>query len=446
MPRKTTKRANGFGSKPTQRGESFQVRVTLGRKPDGTLDRRSVSGKTPEEAELKAKELVVAYGRGTVGDPSEITFQEFAKTWLKREAKSLDKKTQNTYKTELEYIMPYIGKMRLQGIKPVHISHGLDAVAERKDPRTGQPFAIRTIRKTLQRVKAVFDEALRLELVHRNPASAIKRKGKPSEDVGVALEFEQVATLLGAAKDLRYHLAVYLSLSMGLRKGEVLGLKWSDVDFQRHELHVRRSRGRDEGTPKTETSKRTIPLTSAVITELQKWKAKVEEEKKVVREDYTHSPYVLVTCFGKPIAPREPNTTLEYALNKLEGFPHIRFHDLRHTCATLWLQAGIPVEVVGKWLGHADPSITMKIYRHVLQSELSHYAARMPELPTFITSEKVHVGAALEQNATNQDQNKDSAFTVNAESSVPDATLAERERFELSVQRLTTHPLSRRTP
>ncbi|GAA6732527.1 hypothetical protein YIM73518_22910 [Thermus brockianus] len=232
------------------------------------------------------------------------------------------------------------------------------------------------------RLKALFREALRLELVARNPAEAVSLRLPQGEKAARALEPHEVARLLEEAersKSPDMALLLRLMLETGLRRGEALALQWRDIDFTRGEVKVWRSWTKVEGrgtfsAPKTRSARRTVPLPRGLLLRL-------EARRQELLERLTPEELAEVFLFGgnKPYDPDAFNHYLR-RLAQRAGLGKVRVHDLRHTWATLALSRGIPLEVVSERLGHANPNITLGVYRHLLEEERRGYVIDLEDL------------------------------------------------------------------
>ncbi|AFV76340.1 site-specific recombinase XerD [Thermus oshimai JL-2] len=372
------KRGNGSGSvsyhaaKGKWRAEVRWVDPSTGRV-------RSVTRYAPtrKEAETLLAELLLQRGRGLLLEPDRTTLRDWAQRWLQRKAREVKPKTLLLYTDELALALPSLknpkardplGSKPLQKVWPAHIQEVLDALLERYSPRT--------VRKVRERLRAVFQEALALEMVARNPVDPVRVKGgEPSRPRGRALELREVAALLEALEahpDPRTALALRLCLACGLRRGEVLGLRWEDLDLEAGTLTVRRTvgviRGKGVvGTPKTQRAYRTVPIPHATLLRLRGYRDWLLA-KGVAPEDL---PELWVFPGNDPSRPLDPNT-LNHTLRRIAqrlGLPPLRVHDLRHSYGSHLLANGAPLEVVAERMGHASPTITLGIYRHVLEHE-----------------------------------------------------------------------------
>jgi len=337
------------------------------------------------EAEKLPAELVDQKAKGLLAEPSRLIVRDFAAEYLKRlEREGLRPNSLRLAKEELTRAIPSLkdplvhdplGRMRLQEVRPAHIREALDKVME-------EGYSSRTVGKVLMRLKALFREALRLELVARNPAEAVSLRLPQGEKAARALEPHEVARLLEEAersKSPDMALLLRLMLETGLRRGEALALQWRDVDFTRGEVKVWRSWTKVEGrgtfsAPKTRSARRTVPLPRGLLLRL-------EARRQELLERLTPEELAEVFLFGgnKPYDPDAFNHYLRRLARKA-GLGRVRVHDLRHTWATLALSRGIPLEVVSERLGHANPNITLGVYRHLLEEERRGYVIDLEDL------------------------------------------------------------------
>jgi len=374
------RRGNGEGTIVRRPDGRWMGQITLGRGPDGRLKRLTVYGRTRQEVAAKLAELAAAHHKGLLPSPEAITLREWALRWLERKAKEVRPRSLTLYRLELAYALPSLrdptapdplGSMRLQAVQPVHVKTVLDNLLDRG-------LALRTVRKVREKLSTLFEEALALELVPRNPVAPIKVKAPreaPRDRAGRTLERGEVAALLAALdahSDRRTAMALRLMLACGLRRGEALGLQWADVDLEEGVLRVVRSWSSD-GThpvltmPKTATSRREVPIPHATLERLRAYRAWWQE---AFGDSPTPPPWLFPSLAdpSRPMDPNAPNHLLRRLCDRL-GLPRIRVHDLRHTYGSLLLASGAPVELVAERMGHSAPTVTLNVYRHLLQEE-----------------------------------------------------------------------------
>jgi len=225
-----------------------------------------------------------------------------------------------------------------------------------------------TIRQIYTVTRAILDAAVRDGLLARNPVAAVKR---PKVTAGEAsyLSPAEVAALLEAAEPSRYAAVFEFLVNTGLRRGEALALRWSDVDITNRLARVRGTLSRVDGdlvvtAPKSERSNQTIPLSNPATAVLKAVKAQQAAERLRAGSLWTDTGYVFTTEFGEPCDPRNALRALKVAaaVAKLDG---IGLHTLRHSAASMMLSAGVPLKVVSDLLGHSGISITADVYGHV---------------------------------------------------------------------------------
>ena len=344
----------------------------------GRKVKREKHCETRKEAERALADMVAAQAKGLLTDPSRLTTRDFALDYLKRlEREGLRPNSIRLAQEELAHALPSLkdpkahdplGRMRLQEVKPVHVRAAVDRVAE-------AGYAPRTVNRVLMRLKALFREALRLELVARNPAEAVRLRLPKGEKTARALEPQEVARLLEAAEASRSKdmaLLLRLMLETGLRRGEALALEAG-------ELTVWRSWTKAGGKgvfsePKTPTAKRKVPLPRGLLLRL---KARREELLERLTPEEVDGLFLVGGV--KPVDPDAFNHYLRRLAEKA-GLGRVRVHDLRHTWATLALSRGVPLEVVSERLGHASPTITLNVYRHLLEEERRGWVLDLEEL------------------------------------------------------------------
>lgn len=377
MPR--NKRGKGAGSTYYHKASGrWCAELQLGFDADGKPIRLRAYRPTRREAEAWLAEQVARHHKGVGVDPSKLTLQEWAERWLERKKAEVRPNTYEAYKRELGYALPVLGKLPLQKITPAHIRTLVDDLLAR--------YSLRTARWVRQKLHAVFEEALNLEVIYRNPVAPVKvraPRGQAKPKAGRTLEPFEVSALLSALdthKDERTSLSLRLMLNLGLRLGECLGLQWGDVDLEGGELTIRRtySHGR-EGAPKTPTSARTLPLPAGTLERLRRYHSLWEER-------LGEAPPPTFWVFpgndpSKPLDYNAPGRALRRIVAKL-GLAPLRVHDLRHSYGSHLLAGGAPLELVAERMGHSTPNLTLSVYRHVLEHERKGWIVDVESLLT----------------------------------------------------------------
>jgi integrase len=216
-------------------------------------------------------------------------------------------------------------------------------------------------------LRNALEAAVREEVLQRNVAKLVQVQGAQYDTNRGATE-EQARLLLKAAKPTRLHALFVLALFMGLRRGELLGLKWEDIDWVDQTVEIRRTLQRVDGalravTPKTKKSRRTVPLIEVCLDVLRSHKRQQAKERLAAGEKWADTGYVFTTEIGTPIEPDNLRRTW-YPLRDAAGLGKMRFHDLRHSCVTLLLRLKVPPHIVQAIVGHADVQVTIAVYAH----------------------------------------------------------------------------------
>jgi integrase len=373
---KRKQQSNGSGTVYPRRNKDGKITSYLGSyfAPDGK--RRYVSAKTKTACRQELRRAMSDADEGFVFDAGKQSVGAYMVRWLEDFAKAdLAPRTYHNYKLQLrEHIIPAIGTMKLirldapniQALYAAKISDGL------------KPSSVRYIHAVLHRA---LSKALDLRLIARNPAASADPPKVRHEEI-TPLDAEQTRTFLDAARGQKYEALYVLSLTCGLRIGESLGLKWSDIDLDSGTLRVNRQlqRVREGGglvfsEPKN-ASRRTMDLPQRTVQALRTHRKRQLEEKLKARS-YEDPDLVFATGKGTPLDAQNIINRHFKPLLKRTGLPNIRWHDLRHTCATLLLGRGVHPKLVQHLLGHASITMTLDRYSHWIPSMGRHTAEVM---------------------------------------------------------------------
>lgn len=354
----------------TKQKQLYTRTITL---PNGK--RKYIRSADKETLERKYNELKAQMREGIeIGNTTTVA--QMAQTWYDVYKKpNLDEGARrNLLYVVNTWVLPYIGTKQVSEVKPIDIR----TIMAKQE---GMSESLQ--RKTLQAVRGIFDAAVENHLIAKSPAvKTIKANGVPAEEKK-PLTAAQTQMLLKAVKDTRAYIAVAVMLGAGLRKEELCGLMWSDIDFSAGTLSVNRAqpfyggKGCLSNDLKSEAARRTIAMPPWLIDALKAEKAVsgslyVIHDKNggIITESSFRRLWGLITArttddpsmIGKPVDSRHPN--VKYGIDF-----HVHPHLLRHTCITKWIQAGLDVKTVQYLAGHATPELTLKIYSHYLEEE-----------------------------------------------------------------------------
>lgn len=368
------KRGNGQGSLQ-QRGHRWVAALSLGKDADGKLRRLVRTFDHQEKAQAWLDQHTRSRGQEDsvpleVCHPDVLTFGSFLGEWLIIKRPHVREQTWRDYErvVRLHLLPSGLASLTLGGLRPLHIERFLlTLLAANRSPTL--VFLI------LRVVKLALGQAVDWGLLAFNSASRVKAPKRRRQEMQVWTP-QQVQTFLTCCEEHqpRLYALFHLALATGMRRGELLGLHWRDVDLERGELLVRVSVVQCGAKavlsePKTPASRRRLllaPETVAVLRQHRerqqagkgRWKARSEQEEDLVFPSSVgrfQLPWTLVRLFHKLVT--------------LAGVPHIRFHDLRHTAASLLVRRGVPIKAVAERLGHTDASLTMRVYTHVYEEQ-----------------------------------------------------------------------------
>lgn len=361
--------------------DSWAIRAEAGRDDSGKRKRSttSVHG-TRKEAEV-AWAQVLLDGRASVNAASGLTCQDFLSRWLEHARTTTAASTYRRYKQIVEKeLIPAFGGTRLTDLTAMQIQTFLGrSLARKRRRKSGGDLSARTVLHFFRVLKRALGQAVKWGLIPRNPCDLVDPP-RPEQVEMKALDERQLLSLLAAIRQTRHYVAVLLAALTGMRLGELLALKWSDIDLDCRECQVVRSVQRtDEGlsfkSPKTRRSRRTILLPEMAVTALKAHRAQQNEERLLMGPGYQDLDLVFARPDGSIWPPMQFSGDFRRLIRR-RGF-NIRFHDLRHTHASQLLKAGVPVKVVSERLGHATASITLDVYSHVLPGMQAEAVAKI---------------------------------------------------------------------
>lgn len=342
---------------------------------------------TQKECEAAMNKLLVAVEQHAYAAPTKASVREYlTKEWLPAVKARVRPSTYNSYLQHVEcHVAPHIGSVKLAKLTGSQVNALYARLAEsgKKDGKSGlSPMTIHHVHSCLH--KACKD-AVRWGHLPKNPLDAAdppRKKGDGTREMQT-WSAEQLKAFLSSVADERLHALWYTIAFTGMRRGEAIGLRWSDVDLENGRLSVRRAliptnREVVVSEPKTAKGRRVVALDPSTI-EVLKGQASQQREEQTGCEDWVETGFVFTRASGAVLDPESVSRHFRQAVRR-SMLPPIRLHDLRHTHATLALQAGIHPKVVSERLGHATVSITLDTYSHAIPALQEEAAALIAEL------------------------------------------------------------------
>ena len=346
--------------------ESWELRIDIGRDP--TSGKRRFRYQTVRGSKRQASEALteVAHRRDTGTDvaPTRISVGEYLDRWLEDYASvNVAPATLGRYSQIVSRLKPALGAIRLQALRPAAIQSAYRLLL-------GEGLAARTVLHHHRVLREALRHAVRWQFIAQNPADGVTPP-RPARTEMRTLNPEQVQYLLDACKDAQFKSIITVAVATGMRLGELLGLRWADIDLDGGTIHLARAAqylpdaGVTFRTPKTPRSRRSVALSRDSIAALREHRRRQLEARLAGVEHYEVLDLVFATPAGHPLKPYNVSGAFS-RLVKSTGLAPLRFHDLRHTAATLMLLADIHPKIVSERLGHATIAITLDTYSHVL--------------------------------------------------------------------------------
>lgn len=365
---KKRRRGHNEGSIYQVKGGGYRGAVTIGYNANGRPKRKYVTGKTRAEVNRKILTLLNEHQRGMPISTQSTTVAAFLDQWLEQSVKPQKRlSTYETYETVVRvHLKPAIGRHKLDKLTAQQIEAMFAA-------QQSAGVSGRTRAKIRAVLRAALNQAMRWDLVPRNVAS-LTDPPKLEPFSGKPLSPSEVTKFLDATSGERFEALFVVAVWLGMRQGELLGLRWQDVDFDAGVIHVVKQLqwAGSKPTypvlvdPKTESSRRRLPMPSPVAIALKRHRRRQLEDQVLAGERWKGAAWGLVftTTVGTPLDPSSVVKHFRSVLDKA-GIERRRFHDLRHSCATFLTSKNVHPRVIMQIMGHSDIGPSMHLYSHV---------------------------------------------------------------------------------
>ena len=378
-------RGHGEGSIHQRSSGSWRAQISSGDKRFG----KTFKKKADARDWLRKMQNQLEMGLEIEG--GKLTLAEYLPQWLEMRKTSLRPSTVYQYRQIIrDHITPYAGEIPLRDLRLARVERLYTNLHD-------SGVSVRTVQFAHAVLHAALAKAIKYGHIGRNPAHGASLPRNNHSEMNV-LDANQVTQFLIAAQDSRYEALYSLAIHTGMRQGELFGLKWTDLNWNRGELKVQRQvkietgKGWTFADPKTKRGRRTIKLGNEILKLLRTYKENQDAQKSITGSSWKENGLVFPSLVGTPSNPSNLRKDFLQVLDRA-GLPRIRFHDLRHTAASLMLSNGIPVNVVSNRLGHSQPSTTLDIYAHLFSETQAEAARIMDDLVTPIKLDMSEFGS-----------------------------------------------------
>lgn len=358
-----------------RRGSGYEAVIDLPRGVDGRRRQKSKTFQKRKEADDWLAKVQAQVADGFHVDLARMTIGVFLDQWLDAERPSLKPNTISFYENSVRRWKGVIGSIALEKVSALDVQAGTNKLAQR--------YAASSVRRSLTTLKTAFGRAVAWGLLPRNPAESAKSPRVARTEMRCWSESEATKFLQAVEGETRYDVLFRLALASGMRVGELTALMWTDIDWTGMTVAVKRNLSWPQGgSPtiedlKSAASRRTIAIDRVTMDLLKLQRRRYAENPLTAGSGSVHRAHrdlVFATSTGGYVHRRHLEKVLD-SVSERAGLPPIRFHDLRHTHATLLLRQGRRIEEVAKRLGHADPATTLRLYSHVLADQQPELAA-----------------------------------------------------------------------
>lgn len=380
---KRSRRGNGEGSITQRKDGIWQAAITIGINPKtGNPQRKFFYGKERKDVAKKLNQALVDLENNNISDSKNLTTENWLDVWLETYGKiNLKPRTYESYEAFIRlHIKPDLGKIKLKDLKQRNVQKLYnDKFKNGRTDKTGG-LGVRSVERIHTVLNLALNQAVAEKYIPTNPAKGTKLPKRDNNKEARYFTVEEQKKFIAILSDSsKYDFAMLLDLGTGLRRGEILALKWIDVNWEQKTLKVRRSLGRTKDkddltkstlsldSPKTKKSNRLVPIPEPLFVKLQEYKNNQDKTKKTAGDLWNDNGLIFCTDLGKPLEPRNFNRRFDSIVKKAE-IEDVSLHCLRHTYATRLLESNVHPKVVQELLGHSSITMTLDLYSHVIDN------------------------------------------------------------------------------
>lgn len=349
---------------------AFEIKDSQGKRK--TIKKRGFrTKKLAEAAEIAVKDSM---NKGTYVKPSKMTFGDYLQNWLDNR-RDIKDRTKYYYKGLINlHIVPLIGQILLADLNALVIENFLSAIETKGMSESSNKNIFKVINKSLS-------DAERKQIILRNPAALVSKPKVSKKEMGYWTP-EEAREFLKSIDNHRLKIIFVLAIHCGMRMSEILGLRFTDIDLEKRKIHIRHiltfKRELQVGT-KTSAGNRSITISHLVAEEIKKRKAIINKERTATGDRYEDKEFLVCSKSGNPISKANCDCLWKRLL-KNNNIRRIRFHDLRHTCASLLFSIDVHPKIVQELLGHSSIKVTLDLYSHMMPNMHGEAASALEKL------------------------------------------------------------------
>lgn len=355
----------------TQKGKKWYYIIYLG-KIDGQKKQKWSSGyDTKREAQRALRETLHQMDEGKYIEPTKETVASYMTSWLAGRENSIEYNTLKKYRWMTQHhVIPNIGGIELVKLAPQHLQELYTTLLTKVSPtsKTGKPLSKRSVLHVHNMIHMALEQAVKWCMIQRNVSDVVKPP-KPSNKEFHRLSSDELRQLLSETGKYRYGVAYFLAAMTGMRKAEVFGLRWQDVDFAHGVLRVRQTLQYEKGVgpvfkdTKTANGRRDVAIDPVTVQQMRNHRKSQLEERFLFGSDYKDHDLVFSRIDGRPVSYSTVDKERKRWVER-SGVTYTVLHGLRHNHASALVEQGVPINVVSERIGHARTSITMDLYVH----------------------------------------------------------------------------------
>ena len=370
--------------KEIERNKRYKITVTIGYNGTKRINHYETFYGGKREAIIRENDLKMQMQNNTYVRKNNLTMTELVEEWLKTKKSNIGIKTFVEYTRYCKHITESMGHLKIKDINAKILEDFYNELRNYKGKREAQNgYAEKTIKYHYTIITEIFNCAIKWGYMYNNPnkmVTPIKVHKKEiqcysPEDVEKLIEVLQ-------KEPIKYQAVIFLAIDSGCRRGELTGLTWNDIDFEKGTININKATqyvagyGTFEKNTKSDTSNRIIYITLTTIEKLRKYRVEQNENRMLLGNKWEGSKRVFTTDTGGDMHPDRPYKILKHIIKKY-GLKDITFHGLRHTSVSLQIASGIQMQIISKRAGHSNVAITHSIYSHFFESEFKEVANRM---------------------------------------------------------------------